>query len=167
MSLRTYLQDHPAFMVLSWRMTERMLRWIAPLFVRLNPERASRFLHPLEMLIKRPLFDCRECGQCLLHYTGMTCPMTCPKNLRNGPCGGVRLDGTCEVFPDRACVWLKAVERIERTPWPGEIRRLNPPVDCRLQGTSAWVNYAVGRDRTVTGSDADVRRADEVLGGEA
>ena len=37
------------------------------------------------------------CGQCVLHSTGMTCPMTCPKTLRNGPCGGVREDGDCEV----------------------------------------------------------------------
>nr|WP_245947992.1 methylenetetrahydrofolate reductase C-terminal domain-containing protein [Halomonas montanilacus] len=28
------------------------------------------------------------CGQCILSSTGMSCPMNCPKSLRNGPCGG-------------------------------------------------------------------------------
>jgi methylenetetrahydrofolate reductase (NADPH) len=51
------------------------------------------------------------CGQCVLHSTGMTCPMNCPKTLRNGPCGGVREDGHCEVKPEMRCVWLKAYER--------------------------------------------------------
>ena len=45
------------------------------------------------------LFDCRMCGQCVLSSTGMSCPMNCPKTLRNGPCGGVRADGNCEVKP--------------------------------------------------------------------
>jgi len=50
----------------------------------------------VEHAIKKPVFGCRMCGQCVLHDTGMTCPMTCPKELRNGPCGGVRPDGRCE-----------------------------------------------------------------------
>ena len=37
--------------------------------------------------------------------------MTCPKTLRNGPCGGVRADGGCEVKPEMRCVWLKGYER--------------------------------------------------------
>ncbi len=56
-----------------------------------------------------PVFGCSMCGQCVLHSTGLTCPMTCPKQLRNGPCGGVRADGGCEVKPEMRCVWLKAL----------------------------------------------------------
>ena len=51
----------------------------------------------VEAAVKKPIWGCQMCGQCVLHSTGMTCPMNCPKMLRNGPCGGVRPDGNCEV----------------------------------------------------------------------
>src|SRR6185312_3220072 len=70
----------------------------------------------VEHAVKKPVFSCRMCGQCVLHDTGMTCPMTCPKTLRNGPCGGVREDGTCEVITEMRCVWLKAEERSRTLP---------------------------------------------------
>jgi len=98
-----------------------------------------------EKLTKGPIFDCRMCGQCILHNTGMTCPMTCPKTMRNGPCGGVRQDGTCEIKPEMACVWLLAWERSQRMKQFGsEIQRVQPPVDRRLEGSSAWINDASG-----------------------
>ncbi len=76
----------------------------------------DRVVAKAEHLVKRPIWGCQMCGQCVLHSTGMTCPMTCPKTLRNGPCGGVRANGNCEVKPEMRCVWLKAVERSERLP---------------------------------------------------
>ena len=111
-------------------------------------------LETVEHAVKGPIWDCRMCGQCVLHSTGMTCPMTCPKTLRNGPCGGVREDGTCEVDPTMRCVWLKAYERAERLPllparWRTEIDPLRPPVDNRLEGTSSWRNLLTRRDRVV------------------
>lgn len=107
----------------------------------------GRILLPLEKASKEVVFDCRMCGQCILHVTGLTCPMRCPKNLRNGPCGGVRADGNCEVYPDRPCVWVQAVERSARIPlWRGQVRQLQPPVDWQLQGTSSWINLLTGRD---------------------
>ncbi len=39
----------------------------------------------IERAVKGLLFDCRMCGQCVLSSTGMSCPMNCPKTLRNGP----------------------------------------------------------------------------------
>jgi len=106
-------------------------------------------LPTIEHALKGPIWDCRMCGQCVLHSTGMTCPMTCPKTLRNGPCGGVREDGTCEVNPEMRCVWLKSYRRSRRL--PGVLRRefndLRPPVDNRLKGTSSWRNLITGRDR--------------------
>lgn len=102
----------------------------------------------VEHAAKKPVFGCRMCGQCVLHETGLTCPMTCPKELRNGPCGGVRTDGHCEVKPEMPCVWTRAFERSRRLPlWREGIERLRPPVDHRLWGTSAWANLASGRDR--------------------
>jgi hypothetical protein len=53
----------------------------------------DRLLRPVEIVTKKPVFGCHMCGQCVLHSTGMVCPMNCPKNIRNGPCGGVALDG--------------------------------------------------------------------------
>lgn len=104
----------------------------------------------MEKAVKVPLFGCRMCGQCILHSTGLVCPMNCPKNLRNGPCGGVLVNGNCEVYPERPCVWVRAWEGSRRLPlWREDIRRIHPPVDWRLQGTSSWANLATGRDRVV------------------
>src|SRR5256885_1250612 len=41
----------------------------------------------IEHAVKGRVFGCQMCGQGVLHSTGLTCPMTCPKTLRNGPCG--------------------------------------------------------------------------------
>jgi hypothetical protein len=111
----------------------------------------SRILHPFEVITKKPTFDCRMCGQCVLHSTGMTCPMTCPKDLRNGPCGGVSQNGSCEVIPEMVCVWVKAYKRSQKWFWPDEIHELRPPVDWSLQGSSSWINFLTGRDQIVSG----------------
>jgi hypothetical protein len=108
----------------------------------------DRLTLPVEKAVKEVIFDCRMCGQCVLHSTGMTCPMRCPKNLRNGPCGGVRADGQCEVFPDKPCIWVQAVSRSPKLPlWRDHIHHVMPPVDWQLQGTSSWTNLLTGRDQ--------------------
>ena len=101
----------------------------------------------IEAAVKKPVFGCQMCGQCVLHSTGMTCPMNCPKMLRNGPCGGVRPDGHCEVKPEMRCVWVKAVERAPKTPWAHEIADIRKPVDNRLWNTSSWANLLTKRDK--------------------
>ena len=102
----------------------------------------------VEHAIKGRVFGCRMCGQCVLHATGLSCPMTCPKTLRNGPCGGVRADGGCEVDPQMRCVWLRGFERSRKLPlWREDFAHLRPPVDNSLQGTSSWRNLVTGRDR--------------------
>ena len=42
----------------------------------------------VELAVKRPLFGCQACGNCVLGHLEYVCPETCPKHLRNGPCGG-------------------------------------------------------------------------------
>lgn len=111
---------------------------------------AERALLVVEKGSKEAIWDCRMCGQCILHSTGLTCPMRCPKNLRNGPCGGVLIDGHCEVYPDRPCVWVLAWRRSRQLPiWRDHMEHLNPPVDWQLQGSSSWINLVTGRDRRV------------------
>ena len=151
MNRDSWLQKHPHFLELSYQVVQRLFRFLKPLLSRLGFGRADRLMRPVEELSKRVIFDCRMCGQCVLHSTGMTCPMTCPKQLRNGPCGGVCMDGSCEVIPENDCVWAKAVERSAKTPWDHELSRLNPPVDWRLENLASWVTFATGRDQTTVG----------------
>ncbi len=137
------LQNHPRLLEEAYRATHRLL---SPLRGWLRPgSRAERLMIWGEAITKEAIFDCQMCGQCVLHSTGMTCPMTCPKDLRNGPCGGVRPDGHCEVIPEMPCVWVSAWERSTRMPANGEkIHELLAPLDNRLQDTSAWVNEFSG-----------------------
>ena len=97
----------------------------------------------IEKAFKGPIWGCQMCGQCVLHSTGMTCPMNCPKTLRNGPCGGVRADGNCEVKPEMKCVWTQAVDGAGRI--PGGLQALaavQVAIDRRLQGRSSWLRVA-------------------------
>lgn len=100
----------------------------------------------VEKQAKQRLFGCRMCAQCALPSTAYACPMTCPKQLRNGPCGGVGMDGSCEVYPGLRCVWLQAYERAEQDDHVADLRRLQRPIDQRKWGQSSWVNYWKGRD---------------------
>ena len=71
----------------------------------------------------------------------MTCPMTCPKNLRNGPCGGVRTDGTCEIQPDMVCIWVEAWQRSAKmADYQVDMLNIQAPLNNQLEGTSAWIN---------------------------
>lgn len=105
-----------------------------------------RALLVIERETKEAIWDCRMCGQCILHSTGLSCPMRCPKSLRNGPCGGVLQNGNCEVLPDRPCVWVQAWEGSRRLPvWRDHLRHVQKPVDWRLQESSSWENLVNGR----------------------
>ena len=147
MSIRRWLQNHPHLLEVTYDWTKRIFLGLDPLWSRLGYSRVDRLIRPAEELTKKLIFDCRMCGQCILHSTGMTCSMSCPKNLRNGPCGGVRHNGHCEVMPDMKCVWVEAYERSLKMPTYGqEIRLIQPPLNWQLQGTSAWVNMLTGAD---------------------
>ena len=123
------------------------LEWVLvrlhPLWKRIGYERLERPVAALEKLTKGFLFDCQMCGQCALSSTGMACSMNCPKSLRNGPCGGVRANGHCEVKPQMRCVWVEAFEGSQRM--AGGIKAMRVvqiAVDRRLEGRSSWLKVA-------------------------
>lgn len=101
--------------------------------------RFDRIIFTLENFIKRRLFDSRMCGACVLGSTGMTCPMNCPKKMRNGPCGGVRQNGHCEINPAMPCVWVEATIGNQQIEQGIRILTIQAPVDHRLQNTSSWL----------------------------
>jgi hypothetical protein len=147
----SWLRDHPRLLERSYLATRWIFMRLDPLIRRFGYRRAAGWISPPEEFLKKLVFDCRMCGQCILHSTGMTCSMTCPKNLRNGPCGGVRLNGHCEVYPERPCIWVQAYERSLKMPVYGsELIQIQPPVNRQLEGTSAWINMLTGEDLKVS-----------------
>lgn len=109
----------------------------------------NKIVSSVEYAIKKPLFGCKMCGQCVLQETGLTCPMNCPKTLRNGPCGGVRLNGNCEVNPEMKCVFLKGYQRAGKLHRLDRFNSTRPPVDHQLVGSSAWLNWLTKRDKAL------------------
>ena len=144
------LRNRPHLLETAYQTAERLAWKLNPLAKKMGYERVERLIKLPEDLAKAQLFGCQRCGQCVLHSTGMTCPMTCPKNLRNGPCGGVRQNGHCEVKPEMRCVWTEAYERSLQMPTYGhEMAWVQPPVNRQLEDTSAWVNMLTGVDKQV------------------
>ena len=146
----------------------RALEWFyarfADVFLLLHPfwklvgyGRAEAPVKFIERQVKGFMFDCRMCGQCALSSTGMSCPMNCPKQLRNGPCGGVRANGNCEVEPDMPCVWVKAWEGSRNMVNGDAILTVQKPVDQSLRQTSSWLRVtadAAARREKAKGADA-------------
>ena len=122
-----------------YRAFEPMLIKLHPLFKWLGYTRLERPVRVLEKAIKGFMFDCQMCGKCALSATGMSCPMNCPKSIRNGPCGGVRLDGSCEVKPEMRCVWVEAWRGSQQMVDGDAIKQVQIPVNYLLKGTSSWL----------------------------
>ncbi len=58
---------------------------------------------------------CGACGDCMLYWTGGICPVVrCAKGLLNGPCGGTRKGGKCEVDPEKDCAWVLIYNRLKK-----------------------------------------------------
>ena len=95
-----------------------------------------------EKIVKGFLFDCQMCGNCVLSSTGMACPMNCPKTLRNGPCGGVRANGNCEVKPEMKCVWVEAWSVSAKMKNNLAIQEIQFAVNHTHRGSSAWIRLA-------------------------
>jgi methylenetetrahydrofolate reductase (NADPH) len=109
----------------------------------------SRLLAPASVYRKAAL-GCKSCGDCVqdhLNYAG--CSMHwCYKELRNGPCGGSRADGSCEARPELPCLWnLVYMNTLAAGEDPRKFaRRLIPPRDWRLDDTNALANRLAGLD---------------------
>jgi hypothetical protein len=137
------------------RKLEALYRNFEPLLMRLHPVfkavgygRLEKPIRVVEKAIKGLMFDCQMCGKCALSSSGMSCPMNCPKSIRNGPCGGVRLDGHCEVKPEMRCVWVEAWRGSQQMRDSQAIRQVEIPVDNLLKGSSSWLR--VVRDEQAT-----------------
>jgi hypothetical protein len=139
-AIRLWSVRHARGLNAFYRGFEGLLLRLHGLFRRIGYERLERPVARIEKSVKGLLFDCRMCGECVLSATGMSCPMNCPKSLRNGPCGGVRADGSCEVKPDMRCVWVEAYRGSERIPGGLEaMRGVQLALDQRAQGRSSWL----------------------------
>lgn len=142
-SVRRWSVRHAGALEQFYQAFERVVVALDPLWRRIGYERLEKPVAALEKVVKGFLFDCQMCGQCALSSTGMSCSMNCPKNLRNGPCGGVRSNGNCEVKPDMRCVWVEAYEGSQRMhEGQAAIRIVQIAVDRRLEGRSSWLKVA-------------------------
>lgn len=92
-----------------------------------------------EKQLKSFFFSCRMCGNCLLQETAFICPMTCPKGLRNGLCGGATPEA-CEVDPSRPCTWYKIYERAEKMGRMDLLLENNAPLDGDRVGRETWLD---------------------------
>ena len=138
-AVRYWSVSHAGAMQRLYRALERLLIRLDPLLRKVGYQRLEAPFAIVERVLKGWFFDCRMCGHCVLQSTGMSCPMNCPKQLRNGPCGGVRADGTCELDPGMRCVWVEAVRGAARLPGGERIEVIQVPLDHRLAGQSAWL----------------------------
>lgn len=101
----------------------------------------------IESWIKGSLFGCRMCGNCLLKQTAYICPMTCPKGLRNGLCGGATPEA-CEVDPSRPCTWYRIYEKSRKTGREERLLEINAPLDGDRVGRETWLElFRVWRSR--------------------
>ena len=142
-ALRRWSVRHARGLEIFYQGFERAVGALHPLWKAIGYQRLETPVAVVEKAVKGLLFDCQMCGQCALSSTGMSCSMNCPKTIRNGPCGGVRANGHCEVKPEMRCVWVEAFEGSQRMQAGREaIKVVQFAVDGRLKGSSSWLRVA-------------------------
>lgn len=70
---------------------------------------------------KLMLANCKGCKKCRLPHTLYVCPEHCPKKSANGPCGGIKANGNCEIgnfecihsYMMRLAMWQKSINTLE------------------------------------------------------
>ncbi|MGM1051632.1 MAG: methylenetetrahydrofolate reductase C-terminal domain-containing protein [Pseudomonadota bacterium] len=141
-SIRLWTVRHTRFFERAYRIFEPLIVKLQPILSSIGYQRAEKPVSMVEKISKGLLFDCKMCGQCILSSTGMSCPMNCPKSLRNGPCGGVRANGNCEVKPEMRCVWVEAWDGSQKMKGDDKIHVVQLPVDHSQKGSSSWLRIA-------------------------
>jgi hypothetical protein len=151
--VRRWVPRHSRFFEAAYKGFESALVALHPLFRRIGYQRMERPTAVVEKAVKGFLFDSQMCGSCTLSATGMVCPMNCPKSMRNGPCGGVRGNGHCEIKPDMKCVWVDAYDGSTGMKYSERILEFQPAVDHRMKGSSAWLREVRQRVGSTTDED--------------
>ncbi|MGO9308469.1 MAG: methylenetetrahydrofolate reductase C-terminal domain-containing protein [Spirochaetia bacterium] len=83
---------------------------------------------------------CRSCGSCVLGNTGGICPVTrCSKGVLNGPCGGTREDGSCELADGIHCAWNDIHERLKAQGRLSQMLVVRPPMEWVDRGPRVLV----------------------------
>ncbi len=100
---------------------------------------------------------CRTCGICVLGDTGGICPVTrCSKGVLNGPCGGTREDGDCELADGISCAWHDIYDRLKGQGRLSQMLIVRPPME--------WVDRGV---RTLIQKGYEARYAAKPREGDA
>lgn len=137
--IRQWSVKHSRKLESVYRNFEPILIKLHPVFKTLGYGRLEKPVRAFEKVVKGLMFDCQMCGKCALGDTGMSCPMNCPKSIRNGPCGGVRLNGHCEIKPEMRCVWVDAWQGSQQMRDSQAIQQVQIPVNHLHQGSSSWL----------------------------
>ena len=75
---------------------------------------------------------CGACGDCFLDRTGGVCPIVrCAKGLLNGPCGGTRKGGKCEIDPEKDCAWTLIYRSLDKQGRLDLMQQYYPPKNFR------------------------------------
>jgi methylenetetrahydrofolate reductase (NADPH) len=107
----------------------------------------ARLVTVIERRVKRTLFGCRMCGNCLLLQTFFICPMSCPNGTRNGPCRGSSPDH-CFVDPACDCTWLHIYQQAEKRGNLERLLEINAPLDSQRVGCETLLTaYKLWRSR--------------------
>ncbi|MBT3789192.1 MAG: methylenetetrahydrofolate reductase [Alphaproteobacteria bacterium] len=146
-TIRLWAVRHARFLEFIYDAFASVLLTLHPLWKAIGYHRVEKPVVVIESMVKSFLFDCRMCGQCALGDSGMSCPMNCPKGIRNGPCGGVRADGNCEVEADMPCVWVEAWSGSQQMKKKDNILNLQTAIDHSLRGSSSWLRATADKAR--------------------
>ena len=94
----------------------------------------------IETAVKDRVWGCQMCGHCVLHSTGMTCPMNVPEDASQRPLRrrarrrGLRGEARDALRVAQGLRALASRCRCSPSTWRDEFNHLRPPVDNRLNG---------------------------------